>query len=307
VLVENFRPRVKYRLKIDPERALVLNPRLIYASISGFGQDGPYVNRPGVDQIAQGYSGLMSVTGPPGTGPWRVGTAVVDTATGMMATQGILAALVARSRTGRGQWIHTSLLETAINLMDFQAVRWLVDGEIADQAGNVHPLLGRRGGMTFRTADGHVNACPLGGLGVLCEALDLEPVVEDSSDPAGAERADDVRYEMVQTLMTEHTSAYWVDRLADVVPCGPVLRMDEVFADPQVGHLNLTRRVGTSTGQEVDVLRYPLTFSETPTSIRRPAPRPGGDTNEVLDELGLQASEVEKLVRAGVVGGPVDE
>src|SRR5690606_33166112 len=141
VLVENFRPAVKYRLKIDYDTLSAINPRLVYGSISGFGQDGPWGARPGVDQIAQGMGGLMSITGPPGAGPWRVGIAVCDLAAGMFLAHGIMAALLERERSGKGQWVRTSLLEACVALLDFQAARWLIDGEVAGQAGNEHPTV----------------------------------------------------------------------------------------------------------------------------------------------------------------------
>ena len=168
VVVENFRPGVKYRLGIDPDAVWSVNPRVVYASISGFGQTGPYASRPGVDQIAQGLGGLMSVTGPPGTGPWRVGIAVSDTAAGTILTQGVLAALIARDRTGRGQWVHTSLLEAMVSFMDFQAARWLIDGEVPGQEGNQHPTMVPMG--AYPTADGYLNVSALRDFGTLLRA-----------------------------------------------------------------------------------------------------------------------------------------
>src|SRR6202163_2363239 len=159
VVVENFRPDVKGRLGIDYPKLRKINPKLVYASISGFGQTGPYADRPGVDQIAQGMGGLMSVTGPPGSGPWRTGIAISDTASGTFLTQGVLAALIARQRTGRGQWVHTSLLESMINLMDFQACRWLTDGEVPGQQGNDHPVFFPMG--MYRSGDGYINIAGL--------------------------------------------------------------------------------------------------------------------------------------------------
>jgi len=171
VFVENMRPSVKHRLGIGPDVLLERNPRLVYASISGFGQTGPYAERGGLDQVAQGMGGVMSVTGPPGTGPWRVGIAISDTASGTFLTQGVLAALFARERTGRGQWVHTSLLEAMVNFMDFQACRWLTDGEVPPQQGNDHPTFFPMG--TYRCADGHVNIAGLKGLDAFVGALGL--------------------------------------------------------------------------------------------------------------------------------------
>ena len=152
VVVENFRPDVKHRLGIDYETLSKINPRIIYGSISGFGQTGPYRDRPGYDQIAQGMGGLMSVTGLPGQGPVRVGIPVADLTAGIFLAQGILCALIERERSGKGQWVHTSLLEAMVTILDFQAARWLIDGAIAPQAGNDHPTGIPTGASRPRTA-----------------------------------------------------------------------------------------------------------------------------------------------------------
>jgi crotonobetainyl-CoA:carnitine CoA-transferase CaiB-like acyl-CoA transferase len=179
VLVENFRPDVKTRLGIDYEALSRVNPRLVYGSISGFGQSGPYRDRPGYDQIAQGMGGLMSITGLPGQGPVRVGIPVADLTAGIFLAEGILAALIERERSGRGQWVHTSLLEAMIRMLDFQATRWLMGGEIPPQAGNDHPT-GIPTGV-FRTSDGHINIAAAGQVMFrrLCDALGVEALVND--------------------------------------------------------------------------------------------------------------------------------
>ena len=301
VLVENYRPAVKYRLCIDPDAVWAVNPGLVYASISGFGQDGPYAGRPGVDQIAQGLGGLMSVTGPPGGGPWRAGIAVSDTAAGTFLTQGVLAALIARSRTGRGQWVHTSLIESMINFMDFQAARWLIDGDVAGQAGNQHPTIVPMG--TFPTADGHLNVAPLGDFAGFCALVDAPELARDPrfADNAGRrEHRAELEAELGEVLR-RRTSAEWMERLAEVVPCGPVLALDEVFEDPQVQHLNLTRTVDHPTRGSIEVLRLPLTFSDTPARIRSGPPENGAHTLEVLAELGYADTEIDALLAAGAV------
>jgi crotonobetainyl-CoA:carnitine CoA-transferase CaiB-like acyl-CoA transferase len=279
-----------------------VNPRVVYASISGFGQSGPYADRPGVDQIAQGLGGLMSVTGPPGTGPWRVGIAVSDTAAGTLLTQGVLAALIARGRTGRGQWVHTSLLEAMVSFMDFQAARWLVDGEVPGQEGNQHPTMVPMG--AYPTADGHLNVSALRDFGAFCALLG-EPALADDPRYADFESRLVHRAELdadIARLLRARTTAEWVERLAESVPCGPVLTVDEVFADRQVQHLHLTRRVEHPTRGDIDVLRPPLTFSDTPASIRSGPPADGAHTREVLAELGYAVAEIDELHATGAVG-----
>lgn len=300
VLVENFRPSVKHRLRIDPETLWQRNERLVYASISGFGQDGPYAERPGVDQIAQGLGGLMSVTGPPGSGPWRAGIAVSDTAAGTFLTQGVLAALYARERTGRGQWVHTSLLESVVNFMDFQAARYLNEGDVPGQAGNDHPTLTTMG--TYKTADGWVNIAALGGFDRFCAAIDAPHLLDDerfTSAVARSANRDGLRA-AIELVLVDRSTADWIARFtAADLPCGPVLSVDAVFADPQVRHLQLVETVerpgveggvrgadGRSGGSGVArVLRHPVTLSHTPARVRGPVPIPGGDTTAVLDAL----------------------
>lgn len=286
VFLENWRPAVKHRLGLSPDALLARNPRLVYGSISGFGQDGPYADRPGVDQIAQGMSGLMAVTGPPGTGPWRVGIAVSDLAAGTFLAQGVLAALYARERSGRGQWVHTSLLETAVNLLDFQAARWLIDGVEPGQEGNNHPTIPAMG--TFETADGHLNLGLLGGFERFASLLGRPDLVDDDRFTTAAARVEHRREldaEIASVLRTRTTQA-WLDELAARFPAGPVYRVSEVFADPQVRHLGLTEKVPLPDGRAGDVLRHPVQFSETPTSIRSGPPLPGQHTEEVVAELG---------------------
>jgi crotonobetainyl-CoA:carnitine CoA-transferase CaiB-like acyl-CoA transferase len=244
----------------------------------------------------------MSVTGPPGSGPWRVGIAVSDIAAGTILTQGVLAALIARDRTGRGQWVHTSLLEAMVSFMDFQAARWLIDGEVPGQEGNQHPTMVPMG--AYPTADGYLNVSALRDFRAFCALLG-EPELAD--DPRYVDFASrhahraDLDADLARLLRTR-TTAEWVERLADSVPCGPVLTVDEVFADEQVVHLQLTRRVEHPTRGEIDVLRPPLTFSDTPATVRSGPPADGAHTREVLVELGYSGAEIDDLYATGSVG-----
>jgi crotonobetainyl-CoA:carnitine CoA-transferase CaiB-like acyl-CoA transferase len=285
VFLENWRPAVKHRLGLSPERLLARNPRLVYGSISGFGQDGPYAGRPGVDQIAQGMGGLMAVTGPPGSGPWRVGVAVSDVVAGTFLAQGVIAALFARERTGRGQWVHTSLLETAIHLLDFQAARWLIDGVEPEQEGNNHPTIPAMG--TFATADGLINIGVLAGFDRFA-AMVGQPDL--TADPRFATMGARYRHRdelnlIVGTVLRARPTAEWIDLLAEAFPCGPIYRVSEVFADPQVRHLQVTATVDGPDGRPIEVITHPVRFSETPPSIRSGVPRLGQHTAEVLGEL----------------------
>jgi crotonobetainyl-CoA:carnitine CoA-transferase CaiB-like acyl-CoA transferase len=302
VVVENFRPGVKRRLAIDYETLAARNRRLVYASISGFGQEGPYADRRGLDQIAQGMGGLMSVTGPPGSGPWRAGIAVSDTASGTFLTQGVLAALLARERTGRGQWVHTSLLEAMVNFMDFQATRWLIDGVVPGQAGNDHPTIVPMG--TYRTADGAINIAAVMGWDLFLEAIEGGELADDPDFATWEARSRNgaALHEAIEVKLAKRGSAEWVEILnAAGLPCGPVLALDEVFADPQVQHLQLTRTVEHEQDGEMELLRLPLTFSETPAGVRSAAPHPGADTREVLAEHGFSGDEIAGLVASGAV------
>jgi crotonobetainyl-CoA:carnitine CoA-transferase CaiB-like acyl-CoA transferase len=299
VLVENMRPGVKHRLGIGPDVLLARHPRLVYASLSGFGQTGPYADRPGVDQIAQGLSGLMSVTGPPGSGPWRTGIAISDSAAGTFLTQGVLAALFARERTGRGQWVHTSLLESLVNLMDFQACRWLTDGVVPGQEGNDHPTFFPMG--TYRTGDGHINIAGMKSIEAFLGAIDALDLLEDDRfATADARRAHRVEFNAACEERLQHgVTAQWVERCNAVgIPAGPVYRVDEAFADPQLRHLAMDQVVDAPDG-EVHVLRHPVTLEGTPTAIRSGPPAPGAHTREVLAELGYDDDEIGALLGSG--------
>ena len=304
VVVENFRPDVKTRLGIDYEALAAVNPRIILASVSGFGQTGPYAKRAGFDQIAQGMGGLMFVTGQPGEGPMRAGTAVADSTAGLYAAIGILVALAEREHSGRGQWVHTSLLEAQIALMDFQAARYLVDGEVPPQAGNDHPYATPMG--VIATQDGYLNL-GVGGDGQwrsLCTAIG-QPELADSPDYATQEdryRNRPACWELLRPIFAAKTSAEWLEILEEHgVPVGPIYHVDEMFADPQVRHLGIAQTVTHHARGEVELIGQPVTLSRTPAALDVAAPDAGEHTDEILAEFGLTAGEIEKLRAGGAI------
>jgi crotonobetainyl-CoA:carnitine CoA-transferase CaiB-like acyl-CoA transferase len=319
VLIENMRPPVKRRLGFDWELVHARNPRLVYGSISGFGQDGPYAGRGGVDQIAQGMGGLMSVTGPPGGEPTRAGIPVSDLAAGLYLAVGVLVALHERERTGQGRWVQTSLLESMIAMMDFQAARWTIDGEVPAPAGNHHPTLVPMG--CFATADGHVNIGASGGrlLRSFCAVVGLPGLTEDPRFATTASRSANRAglNELIAARLRTRTTAEWVEALnAAGVPCGPVYRMDEVFADPQVRHLGMTQPVEHPVLGRLDIPRNAVRMSAGasgnngapgggatygPPTVRTASPEAGAHTDEVLAELGLTAAEIGELRAHGAI------
>lgn len=304
VLIENMRPPVKERLGFGYAAVHARNPRLVYGSISGFGQDGPYGGRGGVDQIAQGMGGLMSVTGLPGGGPVRAGIPVADLAAGLYLAVGVLAALHERARTGAGRWVQTSLLEAMIAMMDFQAARWTVDGEVPAQAGNHHPTGAPMG--CFRSADGYVNIAGASGrlLENLCRVIGLPDLPRDPRFDSAARRSAnraELNALIAERLRTRSTAA-WVEALNEAgVPCGPVYRLDEVFADPQVQHLGMTEQVAHPALGRLDLLRNAVRMAGGPATVRAPSPDCGGHTDGVLAELGYPPAEIDELRARGVI------
>jgi crotonobetainyl-CoA:carnitine CoA-transferase CaiB-like acyl-CoA transferase len=303
IVVENYRPEVKHRLGIDYESLRPLNRALVYASISGFGQDGPLAERPGFDQIAQGMGGLMSITGEPGRGPMRVGIPVADLCAGIFTAQAILLALLERERSGEGQWVQSSLLQAQIFMLDFQASRWLMDGEVAGQAGNDHPTSIPTG--VFETADGHINIASAGQ--EIWERLKTELGDErlDSADFAdGAARSENRK--ALNALITENTradsSAHWIARLNKAgVPCGEINTIDQAFASPQVQHLGMARDMISQERGPTQIVGQPIAMSRSASEIRRPPPLLGQHTDEILAELGYDNNAINRLREDGAI------
>lgn len=298
VVVENMRPDVKHRLGIGWEELHGVNPRIVLASISGFGQSGPYSDRAGVDQIAQGMGGLMSVTGKPGAGPLRVGIAIADLTAGNMLALNIMMALYERDRTGRGRWVHTSLLESQVFMMDFQASRWLVQQEVAGQAGNEHPT-GIPTGV-YETQDGHVNlsASSTKMWDKLCEVFGRSDWLHKAQWRTQKGRlADRVAISAaVDEVTRTQPSKHWIKVLNEAgIPCGPIYSMDEVFADEQVRKLGMALPVQHPELGEMHLVASPLNFEGTPRAIRDASPMAGSHTEEILRSLGYPDDRIEQL------------
>ena len=303
VVVENFRPDVKHRLGIDYETLSQDHPGLVYASISGFGQDGPLAQRPGFDQIAQGMGGLMSVTGLPGQGPVRVGIPIADLCAGIFAAQGILVALLEREQSGRGQWLHTSLLEAMVYMMDFQTSRWLIDGAVATQAGNFHPTSIPTG--VYKARDGYMNIAVFGSKiwERFCDILGAPQWVSDPrfhDKPSRSIHRDALNAEINERL-AHHDRAHWIERLnAGGVACGLINDLREVFEEPQVQHLGMVHDVVSAHHGPQRMVGQPVQLSRTPSRIVRSAPRRGEHTEEVLAEIGLASEDIARLKSLGV-------
>jgi crotonobetainyl-CoA:carnitine CoA-transferase CaiB-like acyl-CoA transferase len=303
VVVENFRPDVKFRLGIDYETLSKDHPGLVYASISGFGQTGPLAQRPGFDQIAQGMSGLMSVTGKLGDGPMRVGIPIADLCAGIFAAQGVLVALLERDASGKGQWIHTSLLESMVYMMDFQNSRWLIDGDIPTQAGNYHPTSIPTG--VYKAKDGYMNIAVFGSKiwERFCEILGAPEWVTDERYKNKQGRSinrDSINAEINRRLASQDR-AYWVERFnAGGVACGLINDVKGVFEEPQIQHLAIVKDVVSSHHGPQKMVGQPVQLERTPSTIVRSAPKRGEHSEEILKELGLETAELASLKSKGV-------
>ncbi len=304
VVVENFRPDVKHRLGIDYETLCKINPRIVYGSISGFGQTGPYRDRPGLDQIAQGLSGFMSVTGTPESGPMRAGVAIADLSAGIMLAYGIVVALLERERSGKGQWVHTSLLQANIRMMDFQATRWLMAGEIPPPSENFHPFHVPAG--TFRAKDGELNIQSSGDtlFRRLCSAIGAPELAEDPRFKRARDRQqrrDELTAELEKHLVKK-TKNEWVEVLnAAGVPSGPILNVKESFENEQVQTLPMVQPIEHPTLGTINVLGFGVNLGRTPARMRTPTPEHGEHTHEVLAELGYSEEQIAEMAREGAI------
>lgn len=304
VVVENWRPDVKIRLGVDYDTLRKINPRIILASISGYGQGGPYAKRPGFDQILQGMGGLMSVTGLPGQGPVRAGIAVADSSAGLYSAIGILLALMERERSGQGQWVHTSLLHAQIAMMDFQMARYLNDGDIPEQAGNDHPLASPMGIVQAQDGVLNIGVSGAGNWQRFCRALGQEQWL---TDPRFLENTD--RIANREPLMAEieavtktDTVAHWVQLINDAgVPAGPVYSVPQVFTDPQVVDSSVTATAQDGSGRTYTLVTSPVILDRTPGAVRSAAPDCGEHTEEILLEVGYTPADITRLQDSHIV------
>ena len=304
VVVENYRPDVKIRLGIDYESLHTVNPRIILGSISGFGQDGPYVGRPGFDQIAQGMGGLMSITGEHGKGPMRVGIPVADLCAGLLCAHGIMVALLEREQSGEGQWVDSSLLAAQIFMLDFQAARWLMDRDVAQQAGNNHPTSIPTG--VFETKDGHINIAATGQViwERFCKAMDAEDLMTDERYSTGAARSEnrDTLNTEINRRTKKRDSATWIEFFNETgVPAGEINSIDQVFADPQVQHLKMSESVHSETIGNLNLVAQAVKLNRTPGTIALAPPERGEHTDEILQGLGYSPDDIAEMHERNIV------
>ena len=304
VVVENFRPDVKERLGVDYESLKSRNPKIILASISGFGQDGPYARRPGFDQIAQGMGGLMSITGAPGEGPMRVGIPVADLTAGLFCAMGIQTALLEREKSGLGQWVNTSLLQAQIFMLDFQAARWLSENHVAGQAGNNHPTSVPTG--VFKTSDGSINLAVAGETiwKRFVKAVDKGEWLEMDEFKNAKERLKNRDYlnKLIEEVTITKTSDEWVEKLEKVgVPCGPINSIDKVFDDPQVKHLGIAQSIDTIPFGQTQLVGQPFNLSRSPSIMKQRPPEKGEHNEDVLLDLGYSSEELDELKSKNII------
>jgi crotonobetainyl-CoA:carnitine CoA-transferase CaiB-like acyl-CoA transferase len=303
VIVENYRPDVKNRLGIGYEDLKKVNPKLIYASISGFGQDGPGSQRPGFDQIAQGMGGLMSITGEPGRGPMRVGIPIADLTAGIFCSQGILLALMEREKSGKGQWVQTSLLQAQVFMLDFQASRWLMDKDVPGQAGNDHPTSIPTG--VFKTKDGHINIAVAGN--AMWEKFktlfkDKGFAAADFKDGPSRSKNRKALNALIEKHTAKKTSTEWIAHFNEEgIPAGEIADIRQVFENPQVQHLGLSRDFVSQERGASQIVGQPILMSRSKSDIAVPPPTLGQHTEEVLKELGYKPAQIKKFKTDGAV------
>lgn len=304
IVVENYRPNVKFKLGIDYESLRKVNPRIILASVSGFGQDGPYVNRPGLDQIAQGIGGIMSVTGEPGRGPMRAGIPIADLTSGLFCAIGTLVALLEREESGEGQWVQSSLLQAQVWMMDFQIMRWLMNKEIPGQSGNDHPTSSPTG--VFATSDGFINIAAMGTEMYvrLANVLGLPELIDDPRFNSMQLRAKN-RAELnaaINARTKQESTEFWIDLLnKEGVPCGPIKNVQQTMEDPQVVHLGMAKKLTHPKLGEISVVNQPVIMSRSKREVFTPAPDRGAHNKEVYAEFGISAAQIEELAKEGAI------
>lgn len=303
VVVENYRPDVKERLGLDWPVLQAINPRIILASISGFGQDGPYRERPGVDQIAQGMGGLMSITGDADGPPMRVGIPIADLTAGLLAAQAILMALIGRGQTGEGQWVRTSLLQAQTFMLDFQAARWLVEGEVAGRVGNEHPTSVPTN--AYATADGHINVAAVGDTIYrrFCDCIGAPELADDPDYASGGKRYRNraALNKRIASILMTRSSAEWIEVLnAAGVPSGPINSIDDTFADPQVRHLGMAQPVRDG-GPDLTLVGQPIQMGDLDPALRHRIPPKGQDTDDILAGIGYDADRIAALRADGII------
>jgi crotonobetainyl-CoA:carnitine CoA-transferase CaiB-like acyl-CoA transferase len=304
VIIENMRPGVTKRLGVDFASVKQRNPRIVYGSISGFGQYGPYTSRPSIDQIAQGMSGIMSVTGLPGQGPVRVGVAVTDIMAGAFLAQGVLIALLDREVSGEGRWVQTSLIEAGLNLLDFQATRWTMDKKVPPQEGNFHPTNTPMG--LYPTADGFLNLSATGNknFSTFCRLIGREKMASDPRFTSSALRArnKEALNELIASALRTRTSRDWFEMMVEAgLPCGPVYNIKDAFADPQVEALRIRRTVTHPRLGDVDLIAQPCEMTGFDRSIRTATPDLGEHNDEILRSLGYDTEAIERLKAERVI------
>jgi crotonobetainyl-CoA:carnitine CoA-transferase CaiB-like acyl-CoA transferase len=304
VVIENYRPNVKFKLGIDYESLRKVNPRIILASVSGFGQDGPYVDRPGLDQIAQGLGGIMSVTGEPGRGPMRAGIPVADLTSGLFCAIGTLVALLEREESGEGQWVQSSLLQAQVWMMDFQIMRWLMNKEIPGQTGNNHPTTAATG--VYPTSDGFINLAAMGTemFVRLVKALGRPDIAEDPrfKDIKTRGQHRPALNELIAECTKEKPSAYWIDVFnKEGVPCGYIKNVKETMEDPQVVHLGMAKKLQHPKLGEISVVNQAVIMSRSKRDVFTAAPDRGEHNHEVYAEFGISADRVNALAKAGAI------